>query len=206
VTTTASLTIAAQTVGKKNNGTTLQSSVALVELSADGVQNDTYLRKNESASTSNLSNMHKQNFGVTLPTALLLDPFGIAVSIHDDLGAICATCLPYHTELTIPAASDVAQAGNPFYSDPDVGDTVFNPYGWKMSARYASNSTPDNVIHVDDDNIEHVVPACSAIGGAPTVADPLCWDSFVTGLSAPGNEKRADTTGRGLENGKIGFG
>ena len=204
VSTTAAITVAAQSVGgKKNQGTTLQSSTpVLTNLSANGAQNDTYLREDESGATGNLTNSHRQNFGVQLPATLFGDPFGLAISIHDELGAICATCLDLHTELTIPAASDVSLLGNPFYNGTD-----FNPYTWAMSARYPSNFQIDEIVHEDDEGIDHVVPACAdLVGGAPTVADPVCWDTFDPGQQAPGNLKLVTASGRALENGKIGFG
>ena len=78
---------------------------------------------------------------------------------------------------------------------------------WAMSARYPSNFQIDEIVHEDDQGIDHVVPACATlVGGGPTVADPLCWDTFQTGQQAPGNLKLVTASGRALENGKIGFG
>jgi hypothetical protein len=204
VSTTASISIAAQSVGgKKNQGTTLASSdPVLTNLAENATKHDTFLRADEDAATGALTSTHKQNFGVQLPTTLLGDPFGVALSIHDLLGTICVGCLPVHTELAIPAASDVSLLGNPFYNG-----TTFNPYGWTMTARYDPSFQVDGITHVDDDEVSHDVPACSSlVGGAPTVAVPLCWDTFVPKKNAPQGQKEATATGRGLENGKIGFG
>jgi hypothetical protein len=207
VSTKAAITIAAQTVGgKKTKGTTLQESLpVLTDVKANGTKNDTFLRETESATTGALSNNnHRQNFGVTFPSTFLGDPFGVALSIHDNVGSICTDCLGVYTELKIPAASDAEQAGNPFYNDPVDGDPVFNPYSWSLNARYEASFKIDGLIHVDDANVAHVIPSCAVIGGAPTIVDTLCWDTFVTGLSAPGSLKELRATGRGLENGKIG--
>jgi hypothetical protein len=209
VSTSAAISIAAQTVGgNKNKGTTLATSTpVLTNLDAAGVKNDTYLRKNENATTGALTSTHKQNFGVQLPPGLLFDPFGIAVSIHDELGTLCADCLPYFTELTVPAASDVTTPGNPFV-DNTGAEPVFNPYGWSMSTRYDSSFKVDGIFHIDDNAVFHVVPACATlVGGGPTLDDPFCWDTFAKGLSVPGpgSLKQANVTGRALENGKGGL-
>ena len=198
VSTIASLTIAAKTVGAKNNGgTSLTSSQpVLTNLAANGAKNDTFLRQNEDAATGNLSLAHPQNFGVQLPPALIGNPFGVALSIHDELGSICTGCLGSHTELAIPAASRVSLLGNPFFD----GMTV-NPYRWSMSAQYAQGFTLTRVVHIDNNNVSHNVPSCASIGG-PTAGDPLCWDT----LTQVRSKKIASATGRGLENGKIGFG
>ena len=120
------------------------------------------------------------------------------MSIHDELGAICDGCLPFHTELSIPAASDVSTPGNPFYDG-----TVVNPYSWTLNAKYQGGFQLDGLVHLDDDNVLHDVPACATIvpSGAPTAAIPLCWDTLVQ----VNNKKLLSATGRGLENGKLGF-
>ena len=118
VSTTGSISVAAQTVGGNNSkGTTLtQTAPVLTNIVENATKADTFLHGNENAATGNLSTAHPQNFGVKLPASLLGAPFGVALSIHDNVGTpICTTCLPSWTSLTIPAASLVTLAGNPFY-------------------------------------------------------------------------------------------
>lgn len=199
VSTTAALTIAAQTVGGKgNNGTTLtSSSPVLTNLVENATKQDTYLRGNEGAATGNLGVSHAQRFGLQLPGSLLGNPFGVAVSIHDELGSICAGCLNWNTVLSIPAASLVSAPANPFYDGTSV-----NPYSWTMSAQYPSGFKLTRLVHLDDANVLQNVPGCASVGGAPTAAAPLCWDT----LSQTPGKKIVSASGRGLENGKIGFG
>src|SRR6266542_3657809 len=107
VTTHADITVAAQTVGGGNNqGTTVASSVPVVTTlgatSADSIS--TYLRGNEGAHTGNLSPDHQQRFEQQMPAGLLGN-FGSALSLLDQSGTpLCATCLPWFTAVTIPAA------------------------------------------------------------------------------------------------------
>ena len=200
VSTVASIVIAAQSVGgKKNNGTTLQSSdPVLTNLVAGSDKEDTYLRQNEAAATGGLNPNHPQNFGVQLPSTLLGAPFGVALSVHDHVGTpICATCLTSFTTLTIPAAASATMLGNPFYD----GITL-NPYAWSMKAQYAMGFNLTGIFHVDDTGATELLPSCASIGGAPTAADPLCWDT----LTQNKGSKTVAGTGRGIENGKIGFG
>lgn len=200
VSTTASIVVAAQSVGgKKNNGTTLQSSdPVLTNLVAGGDKNDTFLRANENAATGNLNATHPQNFGVQLPGALLGAPFGVGVSIHDQVGTpICDTCLTSFTTLTIPAASLVSTPGNPFY------DGGSNPYSWSMSAKYPPGFQLTGVFHVEDGSTTpHAVPSCASIGGAPTAGEPLCWDT----LTQNKGTKIVSASGLGIENGNGAFG
>ena len=175
VLTSASISVAAKTVGgPNNNGTTLATTPPLpTNIVAGGDKSDTYLHANENAGTGSLSTSHPQKFGLQLPTTLLGSPFGVALSIHDNVGTpICATCLPSWTSLTIPAASLVTQAGNPFYN----GTTV-NPYSWSMTAKYPSGYKFAAVVHIDDASVPHNLPTCQSLGGAPTTAEPMCYDA-----------------------------
>jgi hypothetical protein len=210
VSTLASITIAAQTVGgNKNNGTTIaQSAPVLTNIVENTTKADTYLHKNENAGTGNLSLPgHPQNFKLNTPTALLGDPFGIAVSIHDIVGTPtqCATdsttaCFGAFTELTIPAASFVSALGNPFYDG-----TTFNPYSWAMNAQYpnGSNFKLHGAYHIDGSGAFQQLLKCDdpLVGGAPSVAYPLCYDT----LDQLTNKKMLTATGRGLENGALGW-
>ena len=200
VSTTAAIVVAAQSVGgKKNNGTTLQSSdPVLTNLVAGGDKQDTFLRANENAATGQLNSTHPQNFGVQLPGSLLGAPFGVGLSIHDQVGTpICGTCLASFTTLTIPAASLVSTPGNPFYNGTS------NPYGWTMSAKYPPGFQLTGVFHVEDGSTTaDAVPNCASIGGAPTAAEPLCW---VT-LTQNKGTKTVFASGLGIENGNATFG
>jgi hypothetical protein len=210
VSTVAAITVAAQTVGgNKNNGTTIaQSAPVLTNIVENTTKADTFLRKNENAGTGNLSLPgHPQNFKLNTPTALLGDPFGIAVSIHDTVGTPtqCATdsttaCFGAFTELTIPAASFVSALGNPFYDG-----TTFSPYSWAMNAQYpnGSNFKLHGVYHIDGSGAFQQLLKCDdpLVGGAPSVAYPLCYDT----LNQITNKKMLTATGRGLENGALGW-
>jgi len=200
VSTIASITVSAQTVGGNNsNGTTLAQSAPVVTNVVENTNKaDTYLHGGEGAATSKLTIAHPQNFGVTLPGTLFGSPFGVALSIHDNVGTpICATCLPSWTTLTIPAASFATNTGNPFYDGSAV-----NAYSWSMNAQYPSGFKLTGIVHVDDAGNSAFIPNCSSIGGAPTAVDPVCYDTLVQIK----NTKTISATGRGIENGKIGFG
>lgn len=197
---TPSVSIAAKTNGNPgNNGTTKVSGDPVeVQLNPDGSTNDTYLRKNENASVGG-----PQNFSAHLPTALLGDPFGLELGIHNQTGTVCPTCIGSFTELTIPAASDVTDPGNPFYD----GINPNNPYNWTMSATTAPSFKLLGVFHIADDGSGTTVPipACSSLtGGGPTLDDPVCYDTLTSKNHA--GVQTLTATGRGLENGKITFG
>jgi len=203
VSTFAAISVSAQTVGgANNNGTTLATSQPplLTSIVAGGDKSDTYLHANENAGTGNLSTSHPQNFSVQLPTTLFGDPFGVALSIHDTVGTpICETCLTSFTTLTIPVASLLTTPGNPFYD----GINPNRPYSWSMNAQYPSGFKLTGIYHLEDGAFtSDLVPSCASIGGGPTAGDPLCRDTLVQNKST----KMIESTGRGLENGNIGFG
>jgi hypothetical protein len=206
VTATPSVSIAAKTQGSPgNNGTTVSTGTPVsVVLNADGSTNDTYLRHDENAEV-----LTPQNFKATLPGSLLGDPFGLELGIHSETqtGApICPTCLAVDTDLTIPAASLVGIAHNPFYFS-DGTTTTFNPYGWTMSATAATSFKLHGVFHIDfnGNGGDLPIPACAVLpGGGPTADFPVCYDTL-TSKNKAGVQNLA-ATGRGLENGKVGFG
>jgi hypothetical protein len=197
VATNSGVTVAAQTQGNPlNNGTLAQAGNQVnIVLNADGSVNDTYLRKNEGASAGG-----PQNFSTKLPTALLGNPFGLELGIHNTKGQIqgCATCIGTFTELTIPAASLVGNLGNPFYDG-----TTSNPYTWTMSATTATSFKLVGVVHVPGDGLgtPEPVPACPA--GGPTADVPFCYDTLTSKNKA--GVQYLNATGRGLENGRVGF-
>jgi len=210
VSTCASITVSAQTVknGNKNNGTTIATTCpsanpqpVLTNVVENTDKADTYLHAGEKAGTSKLTSTHPQNFSLTLPGTLFGDPFGVALSIHDNTGtALCATCLGSWTTLTIPVAAFFNTPGNPFFNSTNV-----SAYSWSMSAQYPSNSKPSQIIHIDDNLVPHTLKKCSdIIGGGPTADEPMCYDTFDP--SASNNPKTATATGRGIENGNITFG
>lgn len=203
VSTIASVTVAAQTVGgPNNNGTTLaQSLPVLTNIVENNTKADTFLHVNENAGTGGLNGGHPQNFTATMPSLFFGDPFGIALSIHDGVGTpLCPTCLTSFTSLDIPTAPFPATPGNPFYN----GVNPNQPYSWTITAKYPNGFQLTKLVHVDDNNVAGDVPSCaSIIGGAPTLGQPLCWDTLV---QIKGNTKIVMATGRGLENGQFGFG
>jgi len=201
VTTASGVSIAAKTQGNPlNNGTLVQTGNQItVILNAGGFQNDTYLRQNEGASASG-----PQNFSAQLPNALFGTQFGLELGIKNQTGTpICGTCLPVFTELTIPAASSVLNAGNPFYNGTDPS----KPYTWTMSATAATSFKLTGVYHVPNppNNVPVQIPACAVLpGGGPTSTDPVCYDTLSSKNKA--GVQNILATGRGLENGKVAFG
>lgn len=201
VSTVASVTVAAQSVGgPNNNGTTLaQSLPVLTNIVENTTKADTYLHVNENAGTGGLSGSHPQNFSVMMPSSFFGNPFGLALSIHDGVGTpLCATCLTT-TSLDIPAAPFPATPGNPFSNGVDPNQ----PYSWSMTSTYPNGFQLTRLVHVDDNNVATDVPSCASIGGAPTLAQPLCWNTLD---QIKGNTKLIIATGLGLENGQFGFG
>ena len=199
VTTKSGVTVAAQSQGNPlNNGTLAQAgNPVTILLNSDPSVNYTYLRKNEPASAGG-----PQNFSAKLPTALLGDPFGLELGIHNQNGQICPTCIGTFTELTIPAASDVTNLGNPFYNGVDPN----KPYSWTMIATTATSFKLLGVYHIPDGSTTPVlIPDCSTLsGGGPTLADPVCYDTLTSKNHA--GVQTLTAAGRGLENGKITFG
>jgi hypothetical protein len=202
VSTFASISVAAKTVGgPDNNGTTVAKTPPLpTNIVAGTDKSDTYIRANENAGTGNLSTSHPQNFNVQLPTTLFGAPYGVALSIHDNVGTpICGTCLTSFTTLTIPVASLLTTPGNPFYD----GINPNRPYSWSMNAQFPAGFKLTGIYHLEDGAFApDLVPSCASIGGGPTAGDPLCWDTRVQNKST----KLIESTGRGLENGNMGYG
>jgi Domain of unknown function DUF11 len=189
--------VAAQSVGGKVNGNSgtisWPGNTVTTSLVAGTDTTDTFLRGHESASAGG-----PQTFGVQLPTILFGDPFGLELGIHNETRAapICPTCLLTDTQLTIPAASLVTNASNPFYNG------TANPYTWSMSASYPPGFQLTGVFHLDDNNVGAFIPSCASLGGAPTAAAPMCWDTLIQSK----NPKTVSATGQGLENGNGAFG
>ena len=205
---TVDVVIKAQSVGGKkngNSGTTLSTSPAvLTDIVAGGDKDDTFLRGNENAATGKLSDTHPQNFSVHTPTTLLGGPFGIALSIHDNVGTtrLCPSCLFSFTTLMIPAAQHVDTPGNPFY-DGTTNPPAVNPFSWTMSAHYSPPFQFHGVFHIEDgSSVPHLLPSCASLGGAPTAAEPMCWDH----QDQDSGKKLLTADGRGLENGNLGYG
>jgi len=204
VTTISGVSIAAQTQGNPlNNGTLAQVGTPVtVTLNAGGFQDDTYLRQGEGALANG-----PQTFSAQLPNALFGTPFGLELGIKNQTGTpICATCLPVFTELTIPAASSVLNSGNPFYNGTDS-----KPYTWMMSATVAPSFKLTGVYHVPDPTaavpvpVPVRIPACAdLLGSGPTATDPVCYLTLTSKNKA--GVQNISATGRGLENGRVGFG
>ena len=195
VSTNADVIVAAKSVGgSKNQGTILATCPepgcpVPTTLVANTTKDDTFLRAGEDAATG--------NFSLDALPELLGDPFGIAVSIHDEVGTpICGTCLTSFTKLTIPAAASlVTELGNPFYNGAS-----FHPYSWNISAHYPPGFQLTGIYHLEDGaTTPDLLPACV---GAPTADDPLCWDS----LTQNKGTKTVSASGKGLENGLFGLG
>jgi hypothetical protein len=196
VTTHSGVSIAAKTQGNPlNNGTLVQTgNPVTVDLNAGGFEDDTYLRNSEVASA-----IGPQNFSAQLPGTLFGTAFGYELGILNETGPpICPTCIGVDTKLTIPAASDVLKAGNPFFDG-----TTTNPYKWTMSATAATSFKLTGVYHLADDALTAVpIPACALLG--PTAAEPVCYLTLTSKNKA--GVQNLTATGEGLENGKSGFG
>ena len=224
VSTCASITVSAQTVknGNKDRGTTVATTCpsvsptpVLTNIVENAKKDDTYLHKHEHAETGNLSLPdHPQNFRLDTPLDKLLgDPFGIAVSIHDVVGAPAecianstTDCFGAETLLKIPTASSVAISGNPFYDGSLLFPlSPYNPYSWTMNAQYpqGSNFKLHGIYHIEDGGAFQQLLKCDdpLVGGAPTLDFPLCYDT----KDQLTNKRMLVATGRGLENGGLGW-
>jgi hypothetical protein len=209
VSTNASIVVAAQSVGgKKNKGTTLATCPApqcpvVTQLVADGSETDTFLRANENAATGRLTNEHPQKFSLQLPPTLLGAPFGIAVSIHDQVGTpICDSCLTSFTTLSIPAAALATKLGNPLY-DGTANPPTTNPYTATMTAKYTPGFVLHGVAYRDDSGFLYF-PVASCGSDAPSPTIPVC---VVPGtLFQDRNTRTVGATLRGIQNGNGGFG
>jgi len=223
VTTTAALSIAAQTVGGgKNKGTTLASGTLKTDLTSQVTTDNAYLKNHETASTEeeSFTSGHPQNFSLTTPTGLLNSAFGVAVGIQDKVekpNDPCVGDLNACTILTIPAAKFaetpsptppppvIPFPGNPFY---DGIATHTAPYTWEMNAHYTGGFNLTGVLHAEDNQpVPDQVPSCASLvttsnpAGNPTGANPLCYDH----LTQDNPNKLLHADGRGIENGGLGW-
>ena len=73
-----------------------------------------------------------------------------------------------------------------------------------MTARYPSGYKFTAIVHVDAHNVSHNLPTCQSLGGAPTAAEPMCYDA--DSLVITKSSKTISVSGLGLENGNIAFG
>jgi hypothetical protein len=217
VSTKATLSVTAQTVGgNKNKGTTLASSTLETALTSQVTTDNAYLKNHEEASTEeeSFTTSHPQNFTLTTPTGLL-NAFGVAVGIQDKVekpNDPCVGDLNACTILTIPAAKFaetqsppvIPFPGNPFYTGTET-----HPYTWEMNAHYTGGFNLTGVLHAEDNQVvPDQVPSCASLivpvtnpTGNPTAADPLCYDT----LTQDNPNKLLHATGRGLENGGLGW-
>jgi hypothetical protein len=213
VSTTATLSTTAQTVGgKKNNGSSLGTGTLPTTLVSDTTIDNAYLRQNEPASTVGaFTSTHPQNFSLTTPPGLLNGAFGVAVGIQDKVGKpndLCVGLLNSCTILTVPAAK-LAESppGTPFPGNPFYTGVATAPYTWTMDAKYTGGFTLTGVLHVDDNGVSQQVPSCASLvtvtnpTGNPTAAAPLCYDHLTQ--DKPNKLLHAD--GRGIENGGLGW-
>jgi hypothetical protein len=198
VVTQATVTVSAQTVGgSTTNGTAVAVSDPVVTtLTAPALAAvSTFLRSSESSTTGLLGASHPQRFEVQLPPTLF-SAFGVALSLLDHSSTpICASCLSWRTTVTIPAASHVTNEGNPFY------DGTPNPFTWSMQALYSPGYKAKGVAYLDDDGVLHYpLPSCG--GSLPSATSPVCVDTLTQDKKA----KTVRATGKGIENGNLGFG
>jgi hypothetical protein len=214
VTTTATLSIAAQTVGgNKNKGTTLASGVLKTDLTSQVTTDNAYLKHDETASTAGaFTSTHPQNFTLHTPAGLLSGAFGVAVGITDRVETPANPCvgeLNSCTTLTIPAAKFAeSQPGTPFPGNPFYDGHAVAPYIWNMDATYTGGFSLTGVLHAEDNqSVPDLVPSCASLvttgnpTGNPTAANPLCYDH----LTQDNPNKLLHADGRGIENGGLGF-
>jgi hypothetical protein len=199
MTTRGEFTVAAQTVGGVNSqGTTIGSTDpnnALTTLTAGGgAFVNSYLLGNEQSATG--------HFGLGLPQTLLNTTFGIPASITDVstvLAPFCTSCAPNHETVTIPPASNAADPSNPFWN---LQTLLPNPYTWSMSATFTPPFKVQGVFYLADGASSAVqLPSCLTTSLAPG-GQVLCVDSLVQNNGT----KTITATGRGIENGNLGFG
>ena len=214
VSTTATLSTTAQTVGgKNNNGSTLASGALPTDLVSDVTIDNAYLKKDEPASTAGggFTATHPQNFTLRTPPGLLNNAFGVAVGIQDKVAKAndpCVGLLNSCTILTVPAAR-LAESppGTPLPGNPFYTGVATAPYIWTMDAKYTGGFTLTGVVHVDFNGVLQQVPSCASLvtvgnpTGNPTAAAPLCYDHLTQ--NKPNKLLHAD--GRGIENGGLGW-
>jgi len=214
VSTTATLSTTAQSVGgNNNNGSTLGTGTLPTDLVSDVTIDNAYLKQAEQVTTVGaFTSTHPQNFSLKTPPGLLNGAFGVAVGIQDKIAKPndpCVGLLNFCTILTVPDAifaessPGVPFPGNPFYTGASTA-----PYTWTMDAKYTGGFTLTGVLHLDDNGVLQQVPSCASLvvpvtnpTGNPTAAAPLCYDHRTQ--DKPNKLLHAD--GRGIENGGLGW-
>jgi hypothetical protein len=211
VSTTATLSTTAQTVGgKNNNGSTLGTGTLPTDLVSDVTIDNAYLKQAEQATTFGaFTSTHPQNFTLSTPPGLLNNAFGVAVGIQDKVAKPndpCVGLLNSCTILTVPDAMFAESSpGVPFPGNPFYTGVATAPYTWTMDAKYTGGFTLTGVLHVDDNGVPQQVPSCASLvtvsnpTGDPTAAAPLCYDHLTQ--DKPNKLLHAD--GRGIENGGL---
>ena len=203
---TVDVVIKAQSVGGKkngNSGTTVSTSPAVLTDMVAGGDKERHVPAGErDAATGKLSDAHPQNFSVQTPATLLLGPFGIALSIHDNVGqrGSARAVSSRSRRSRFPAAQHVDTPGNPFY-DGTTNPPAVNPFSWTMSAHYSppfKNHTASSTSRT-----AAAWPTCSRAARVSAARRRLpsqsCWDH-----QDQDNGRRLLTAdGQGLETGIL---
>ena len=137
--------------------------------------------------------LHSNNFvGVTLRNNSNVLPPNAAVA--------CPSCQPFEVTTTIPLATTVTSANNPF-----LGGGSTQPYTWSFTISVPNGFKPQGVFHTDDNNANGApLPSCQVVNGQPvplTTAPGIC----VTGIAVNKHTSpnTATYSGIGVANGNT---
>jgi hypothetical protein len=116
-----------------------------------------------------------QTSGVTMPTGFVNNYNWVGTTLSNHTGTTCPTCLPYITDITIPAASSFTTSG-PFF---DASSNT-KPFEWRLFVPKSAvplGFVPTKVFH---DGI--ALPNCAIVAGRPvpnTSPPGICVSSLV---------------------------
>ena len=139
-----------------------------------------------------------QTSGVTMPSGFVNSFNWVGTTLSNHTGTTCPTCLPYITDITIPAASSFNTSG-PFF---DASSTT-KPFTWRLFVPKSAvpiGFKPTTVFH---DGV--ALPMCAIVAGNPvpnTSPPGIC----VTSLVRSTVDDSITATGLALSNGSYWIG
>ena len=139
-----------------------------------------------------------QTSGVTMPGGFVNNYNWVGTTLNNHTGTTCPTCLPYITDITIPAASSFTTSG-PFF------DALSNtqPFEWRLFVPKSAvplGFVPTTVFHNGV-----ALPNCAIVAGNPvpnTSPPGIC----VTSLARSSVDDSITATGLALSNGSYWIG
>ncbi len=140
-----------------------------------------------------------QTSSVTMPGGFVNNYNWVGTTLNNHTGTTCPTCLPYITDITIPAASSFTTSG-PFF---DAASTT-KPFTWTLVVPKSAvpvGFIPTKVFH---DGV--ALPMCAIVAGNPvpnTSPPGICVISLLRNVPAP---DAITATGLALSNGSYWIG